>query len=77
MLRNELNISPKDWISIVIIGVLFGFFQSLIFYFLNQNLQNLSTITFFEFVLSFLKKERELTPSFKRAVIFLPSLFLY
>jgi two-component system, LytTR family, sensor kinase len=46
MLRNELNISPKDWISIVIIGVLFGFFQSLIFYFLNQNLQNLSTITF-------------------------------
>jgi two-component system, LytTR family, sensor kinase len=46
MLRNELNISPKDWISIVIIGVLFGFFQSLIFYFLNQNLQNLSTIIF-------------------------------
>lgn len=46
MLRNELDISPKDWIRIVIIGVLFGFFQSLIFYFLNQNLQNLSTIIF-------------------------------
>lgn len=46
MLRNELDVSLKDWISIVIIGVLFGFFQSLIFYFLNQNLQNLSTIIF-------------------------------
>ena len=46
MLNNELKISLKDWINILIIGILFGFFQSLIFYFLNQNLQTFSTIIF-------------------------------
>ncbi|RXJ97066.1 histidine kinase [Arcobacter sp. AHV-9/2010] len=46
MLKNELKILPKDWINILIIGILFGFFQSLIFYFLNENLQTISTIVF-------------------------------
>ena len=46
MLKNELNISVKDWRNILIIGILFGFFQSLIFYFLNPNLQTISTIIF-------------------------------
>ncbi|RZV15150.1 sensor histidine kinase [Aliarcobacter butzleri] len=46
MLNNELKISLKDWINILVIGILFGFFQSLIFYFLNQNLQTFSTIIF-------------------------------
>ncbi|MFX4252521.1 sensor histidine kinase [Aliarcobacter butzleri] len=46
MLNNELKISLKDWTNILIIGILFGFFQSLIFYFLNQNLQIFSTIIF-------------------------------
>lgn len=46
MLNNELEISLKDWTNILIIGILFGFFQSLIFYFLNQNLQTFSTIIF-------------------------------
>lgn len=46
MLNNELKISLKDWTNILIIGILFGFFQSLIFYFLNQNLQTFSTIIF-------------------------------
>lgn len=46
MLNTELKISLKDWTNILIIGILFGFFQSLIFYFLNQNLQTFSTIIF-------------------------------
>lgn len=46
MLKNELEISLKDWLNILIIGLLFGFFQSLIFYFLNESLQNSSTIIF-------------------------------
>lgn len=46
MLNNELKISLKDWTNILVIGILFGFFQSLIFYFLNQNLQTFSTIIF-------------------------------
>ena len=46
MLKDELKISSKDWINILIIGILFGFFQSLIFYFLNENLQTISTIVF-------------------------------
>lgn len=46
MLNNELKISLKDWTNILIIGILFGFSQSLIFYFLNQNLQTFSTIIF-------------------------------
>ena len=46
MLKDELKISSKDWINILIIGILFGFFQSLIFYFLNENLQTISTIIF-------------------------------
>ncbi|MFY4760502.1 sensor histidine kinase [Aliarcobacter butzleri] len=46
MLNNELKISLKDWTNILIIGILFGFFQSLIFYFFNQNLQTFSTIIF-------------------------------
>ena len=46
MLNNELKISSKDWLNILIIGILFGFFQSLIFYFLNKDLQTISTIIF-------------------------------
>ena len=46
MIKDELKISSKDWINILIIGILFGFFQSLIFYFLNENLQTISTIVF-------------------------------
>ena len=46
MLKDELKISSKDWINILIIGILFGFFQSLIFYFLNKDLQTISTIIF-------------------------------
>lgn len=46
MIRNELAISIKNWITIIMVGILFGFFQSLIFYFLNENLQSVSTIYF-------------------------------
>ncbi|XQC05330.1 hypothetical protein ACOAJ8_10210 [Arcobacter cryaerophilus gv. pseudocryaerophilus] len=46
MIKDELKISSKDWLNILIIGILFGFFQSLIFYFLNKDLQTISTIIF-------------------------------
>ncbi|AYJ80016.1 histidine kinase [Aliarcobacter cryaerophilus ATCC 43158] len=46
MIKDELKISSKDWLNILIIGILFGFFQSLIFYFLNKDLQTISTIVF-------------------------------
>ena len=46
MQRVELKVSPRDWIFIIIIGAFFGFFISLFFYFLNKDLQNLSTIIF-------------------------------
>jgi two-component system, LytTR family, sensor kinase len=42
----ELKIAPKDWLYIIIIGAFFGFFISLCFYFLNYDLQNISTIIF-------------------------------
>ncbi len=42
----ELKISGTDWIYIVIIGAFFGFFISLFLYFLNNELQNISTIIF-------------------------------
>jgi two-component system, LytTR family, sensor kinase len=42
----ELKITSKDWIYITIIGAFFGFFISLCFYFLNYDLQNISTIIF-------------------------------
>ncbi len=42
----ELKISSNDWTYIVIIGAFFGFFISLFLYFLNNNLQHLSTIIF-------------------------------
>jgi len=42
----ELKISGTDWIYIVIIGAFFGFFISLFLYFLNNDLQNISTIIF-------------------------------
>jgi two-component system, LytTR family, sensor kinase len=42
----ELKIAPKDWLYIIIIGAFFGFFISLCFYFLNYDLQNISTIVF-------------------------------
>jgi sensor histidine kinase YesM len=42
----ELKISSYDWVYIIGIGALFGFFISLFFYFLNQELQFASTITF-------------------------------
>ncbi len=46
MQRVELKVSPRDWVFIIIIGAFFGFFISLFFYFLNKDLQNLSTIIF-------------------------------
>jgi sensor histidine kinase YesM len=42
----ELKISNLDWLYIVIIGAFFGFFISLFLYFLNDNLQQISTILF-------------------------------
>jgi two-component system LytT family sensor kinase len=42
----ELKISIKDWIYIGIIGISFGFFLSLLFYILNDNFSNFSTILF-------------------------------
>ena len=42
----ELKIAPKDWVYISIIGAFFGFFISLFFYFLNKELQEVSTIIF-------------------------------
>ncbi|WP_418185449.1 sensor histidine kinase [Aliarcobacter vitoriensis] len=46
MLKNELQISFKDWLNIIVIGAFFGFFQSLILYFLNEKLQNIFTVIF-------------------------------
>lgn len=42
----RLEISQKDWIYIVIVGALFGFLNSIFFYFLNVELQKISTIVF-------------------------------
>jgi sensor histidine kinase YesM len=42
----ELKISSYDWIYIISIGALFGFFISLFFYFLHHEVQFISTITF-------------------------------
>lgn len=42
----ELKISSNDWLYIVGIGALFGFFISLFFYFINSELHELSTIFF-------------------------------
>ncbi len=42
----ELKISIRDWIYIGIIGIFFGFFLSLFFYFLNDRFSNISTILF-------------------------------
>ena len=44
--RVELKISIKDWLYIVLIASFFGFLISLVFYFLNDNLKNISTIVF-------------------------------
>ena len=46
MQRVELKVTSKDWIYIIIIGAFFGFFISLFFYFLNKDLQVISTIIF-------------------------------
>jgi two-component system, LytTR family, sensor kinase len=46
MQRVELKITVKDWLYITIIGAFFGFLISLFFYFLNTDLQNISTIVF-------------------------------
>ncbi|PLY09678.1 MAG: histidine kinase [Arcobacter sp.] len=42
----KLKISIKDWLYIIIIGALFGFFLSLFIYFININLKEISTIVF-------------------------------
>ena len=42
----ELKVTMKDWIYITIIAIFFGFLISLVFYFLNQDLQRVSTILF-------------------------------
>ena len=48
MQKVELKIAQKDWFYIIIIGALFGFFISLCFYFVSYDLQNISTIVFFD-----------------------------
>lgn len=42
----KLKISLRDWFYITLIGALFGFFISLVFYFLNEDLKNVYTIVF-------------------------------
>ncbi|CAA6807781.1 MAG: Two-component system sensor histidine kinase, LytS/YehU family [uncultured Sulfurovum sp.] len=42
----ELKISRNDWLYITIIGALFGFFISLVFYFLIPEIQHFSTVLF-------------------------------
>ena len=42
----ELKISLRDWLYIITIGALFGFFISLFFYFLTQEFEHLSTLLF-------------------------------
>lgn len=42
----ELKVSFQDWVYIIIIATFFGFLISLVFYFLNEDLQRVSTITF-------------------------------
>lgn len=42
----ELKITIKDWLYILVIGAFFGFFISLFFYFLNKDLQEVTTIIF-------------------------------
>lgn len=42
----ELKIAPKDWLYIITIGGLFGFFIAWFFYFLTPSLHNYTTIIF-------------------------------
>mgnify|MGYP001176986498 CR=1 FL=1 len=42
----ELKISIKDWLYIITIAAFFGFLISIFFYFLNQDLQKISTMVF-------------------------------
>lgn len=42
----KLKISIIDWLYIILIGACFGFLISLFLYFMNENLQNFSTIFF-------------------------------
>ncbi|CAA6809053.1 MAG: Histidine kinase internal region [uncultured Sulfurovum sp.] len=44
--KMQLKISRNDWFYITIIGALFGFFISLVFYFLIPEIQHASTIVF-------------------------------
>lgn len=44
--KMELKISRNDWFYITIVGALFGFFISLVFYFLIPEIQAISTIIF-------------------------------
>ncbi|MGB1226511.1 MAG: sensor histidine kinase [Poseidonibacter sp.] len=44
MTNVKLQISKLDWLYIIIIGALFGFFISLFLYLINSNLKELSTI---------------------------------
>ncbi len=46
MLKSRLIISINDWLSIFVIALLFGFFQSLLIYFINQNLEFSSIVIF-------------------------------
>ena len=40
----KLKISIVDWLYIILIGACFGFLISLFLYFMNEDLQNISTI---------------------------------
>ncbi|MBE0491966.1 MAG: histidine kinase [Sulfurospirillum sp.] len=42
----ELKISRNDWLYIILLGALFGFFIALFFYYTNKEIQTFSTIIF-------------------------------
>ncbi len=42
----ELKISKSDWLYIILLGAFFGFFISLCFYYVNEQLRFVSTIVF-------------------------------
>ena len=42
----ELHISRNDWLQIIVLGSIFGFFMSLFFYYLAPNLHATSTLLF-------------------------------
>lgn len=83
----KLKISRKDWIYIIIIGALFGFFISVFFFFLNENLKEFSTIfvststaiiiSFFAFILITISNDFILPQVSERFWYFISFLFSF